>query len=219
MKSRQNGDLYEPGSPGSTVYSVSTIPVVPMTQLTFLIPVAFDVPVGEDIALASILCTSSFDLLETPLRQIDVTRTQVAAEISVSQSKGGRECADLGVIAGSSVTDDFNDPMILGITDRCVAVTGNFVVSFCDGSSDLVRVEVAAGLCVDEADCIAIAGVSQRLLRFVVGLVASRVEEPVIVGILVVVAGDLLLLRAFRVCLDVGMKKTTAVSHVLQCCS
>lgn len=43
------------------------------------------------------------------------------------------------------------------------------------------------------------------------------IEKPVVVGVLVVVAGDLLLCRALGVCLYVGMKETSSVTHILQC--
>jgi len=46
--------------------------------------------------------------------------------------------------------------------------------------------------------------------------VAVGVEEPVVVGVLVVVASDLLLLRALGEGLNVRVQKTTTVSHVLE---
>ena len=59
--------------------------------------------------------------------------------------------------------------------------------------------QVTAGLSVDETDDIAVANVSDvGVLGVVVRLVPVGVEEPVIVGVLVVVASDLLLSGALR---------------------
>lgn len=54
--------------------------------------------------------------------------------------------------------------------------------------------QVPAGLYVNETDDVAIANETEvRALRIIYGLLAGRVEVPVVVGVLVVVAGDLLL--------------------------
>ena len=45
---------------------------------------------------------------------------------------------------------------------------------------------------------------------------AVRVEKPVIVGILVVVACDLLLVRTLRVGLMMRVQETTPISHIFQ---
>lgn len=80
-----------------------------------------------------------------------------------------------------------------------------------------MRVQVASGLSVDQANDVAVANEAHiEGLRIVVFLTAVGVEEPVIVGILVVIAGNLLLLRAFGVSLNVRVKQATAVPHVFE---
>ena len=66
--------------------------------------------------------------------------------------------------------------------------------------------EVAAGLGVDETDHILVRHELNGSLRIIERLLAVRVEEPIIVCVFVMVAGNLLLLRALRIGLDVGMK-------------
>jgi hypothetical protein len=44
---------------------------------------------------------------------------------------------------------------------------------------------------------------------------AGRVEIPIVVGVLVVVTGDLLLLGTLRVSLNVRVEETATISHVL----
>ena len=121
------------------------------------------------------------------------------------------------MIPRSSIANDLDNPVILGITNSGVTVARDFVVGLGDGSGDLVRVKVAASLSVNETNDIAIAGEAELLVCVIGNLMAVGVEEPVVVSIFVVVASDLLLSRAFRVGLDVRVEQTSTVTHVLQC--
>lgn len=123
--------------------------------------------------------------------------------------------ANSAAITGGDITNDLNSPVVLVVTNSQVAVAGDFLVGLGHGSSDLVGVKVAAGLGVDKTDRLAVANESGRGFGVVVRVRTVGVEEPVVVGILVVVAGDLLLSRALRVGLDVGVQETTTISHVL----
>ena len=67
-------------------------------------------------------------------------------------------------------------------------------------------VQVAAGLGVNQSQDIAISNKLDRGLGIKFGIRAVRIEPPFIVGVLVVIAGDLLLRGAFGICLDVGVK-------------
>jgi hypothetical protein len=69
---------------------------------------------------------------------------------------------------------------------------------------------------VDQTNDIVVADKLERSLGIVFRLMAVGVEEPVVVGVLVVVASDLLLLRALREGLNVRVQKTTTVTHVLE---
>lgn len=182
-----------------------------------LVPVGLDVPVSVDIARVVLLDTGGLNLLETPLRQVDVASAEVAVEVDVSETEGGSQSADLGVIARRSVVDNLDNPVVLGVADGGVAVARNFVVGLGDGSGDRVRVQVTASLGVDQTNDIAVANILKGSVGIELGLVTVGVEEPVVVGILVVVASDLLLLRALGECLNMRVQKTTTVSHVLEC--
>ena len=57
------------------------------STLTLLVPVRLDVPVGVDIARPVLLDTSGLNLLETPLRQVDVASTEVAVKLGVLQAE------------------------------------------------------------------------------------------------------------------------------------
>lgn len=70
---------------------------------------------------------------------------------------------------------------------------------------------------MNETNHVLVGHVLDRCLGIVQRLVAIGVEEPVVVRILVVVAGNLLLLGALGVGLYVGMQQATAIAHVLQC--
>jgi hypothetical protein len=173
--------------------------------------------VGVDIARSVLFDASGLNLLETPLRQVDVASAKVTSKLSVLQTERSDQCPHLRVVPGRSIIDDLDLPVVLGVSDCEVAVARNFPVSLGDRSGDLVRVKVATGLSVDETNDIAVADVSDLgVLCVVVGLLSVGVEEPVVVGVLVVVASNLLLGRAFGVCLNVGVQESTAVTHVLQ---
>jgi hypothetical protein len=216
-KSRRKGDLYEPGSLAGTVDGLALIICEASSTLTLFVPVRLDVPVGVDITGLVLFHTSGLDLLKTPLRQVDVTSAEVASKVDVSQAEGSGQSPQMGIVPRRCIVYDLDLPVILSISDGKVAVTGNFMVSLGDRSGDLVRVEVATSLRVNETDDIAVANVSDFLgLGIIVRLLSVGVEKPVVVGILVVVASDLLLRRALGVGLHVRMQKTTTVAHILE---
>jgi hypothetical protein len=171
------------------------------------------------IARLVFLDASNLNLLETPLRQIDIAGAEVATEISMPQAEGGRKRSELRIIPRSGITDDLNHPMILGIADSRVTIAGYFPVRLSYWGCDLVRVKVAAGLSVNKTDGVAIAREAEFLVRLVFHFSAVGVEEPVIVSILVVIASDLLLSRAFGIGLMMRVKQASSVAHVLESCT
>lgn len=66
--------------------------------LTLLIPVSLNVPVSVNILWVVVLVTGDFNLLETPLWQVDVASTKIAAQYSVLQSKCSSQSSDSGSV-------------------------------------------------------------------------------------------------------------------------
>ena len=181
------------------------------------VPVTLDVPVGVFVLGMVGLDTGSLDLLETPLRQVDIASPEVATQHSVSQTESACQSTELAELSAGSFINDFHGPMILRVANGKVSVRRDFVISFCNGRSDGVRVKVATGLGVNEANHVLVLDKSEVGGGLVVvRLVASGVEEPVVVRILVVVASNLLLAGSFGVGLDVRVKQSTTVAHVLE---
>lgn len=60
----------------------------------FIVDMAFNVPVSVYIAGIVGFDTSRFDLLEPPLRQVDIASTEITAEILVSETEGRGERAN-----------------------------------------------------------------------------------------------------------------------------
>jgi hypothetical protein len=181
-----------------------------------VIPVALDVPVGVLIAGVVLLDASRLNLLETPLGKVDVSGAEVASQNGVFESERRGKRPELALVSARSILDDLNGPMILVVSNGKVSVTRDFVVSLGNGCRDGVRVKVASGLDVNETDDVTISNKAQVLLiRVVVALMAGRVEEPVVVGVLVVVAGNLLLSGALRKRLNVRVQKSSTITHVL----
>lgn len=180
---------------------------------------SLNIPVGVGIAGVVLLGAGNLDLLETPLRQVHVTSSEVASKNFMLETEGGGESADLAAVTRGSVADDLNLPVVLFVTNSQVTVAGNLLVASGDGSSNVVGVQVAAGLSVDKSDNRVVANKSEITLGAVILLSTVGVEEPVVVGVLVVVTSNLLLLRTLRVGLDVRVEKTTTITHVLDGCA
>jgi hypothetical protein len=174
-----------------------------------------NVPVRVRISGLVLLGARNLNLLEAPLGKIDVAGAQIASEYLMLQPEGRRKSTDLAIIPRSSVVDDLNLPVVLLIANRHVTVAGHFLVGLGDRSGDLVGVEVAAGLGVDQADNVVVSDEAGIGLWVVISISTVRVEEPVVVGILVVVAGHLLLCGALGIRLDVTVKQSSSIAHVL----
>lgn len=141
MKSLKNGDLYNPGLPGGTTHpGVSKfLPPLPAKrgvgngwQLTTLVVMRFNIPVCVDIRRLILLDTSRFDLFETPLREIDISSSQVATQDGVPKPEGCAESTDSRSVFRSNVVDYFNLPMIFIISNGDISITRHFVMRFRD---------------------------------------------------------------------------------------
>ena len=180
---------------------------------------ALNVPVGVNIIRVILLVAADFDLLETPLGKHSVRRAEVAARVLVAEAQPRRQRVDLLILVLAPTVDvvhDLDDPIVLVVADRRVAVARDFIVQLGDWCRDRVRVEVAGGRGVLETDRIAVLEEAERAVRVVRGLVPAGHHNPLVVLVLVVVAGHLLLLGADRVGLDVGVQKTSTPAHVFE---
>mgnify|MGYP005989195533 CR=1 FL=1 len=181
-----------------------------------VVGMSLNVPVSIGIARVVILGAGNFDLLETPLRQVAVGSSEVAAEDRVLETESGGQSADSASVAGGGVTENLNLPVVLVVTNGQVTVARNFLVGLGYRGSDFVGVQVAASLGVEQTDGRAVTNEAKFFrLGVVVLLGAVGVDEPVVVGVLVVVAGNLLLLRTVGVGLNVRVQQSTTVTHVL----
>jgi hypothetical protein len=106
--------------------------------------------------------------------------------------------------------------VIFFITNGDITVAGDFVVSLRDGRRHLVGVKIPPCLNMQQSDHCLIGYISDRAILIKLGLISVGVEEPIIVGIFVVVASDLLLGRPFRISLDVRVKEAAPIPHILQ---
>lgn len=181
-----------------------------------VIPMSLDIPVGVGITRVVLHGARHFDLLETPLRQILVGALQIATKNFVLETESSCQSADSTSVSRGNVSDNLNLPVVLFVADSQVTVRGDFLVALGHGGGDVVRVQITASLGVDQTNGGAVANEAEiGGLRVVVGLAAIGIEEPIVVGIFVVIAGDLLLLGTLGVSLNVGVEKTTTVAHVL----
>lgn len=115
------------------------------------------------------------------------------------QPESSSQSANLALVTGCNILDNFNLPMVLIVTDCEVTVRRYFLVTLGDGSWNVVGVQVSARLGVDQTNNRAVSNESWVGLWVVVGIKAVRVEPPVIVGIFVMVTCNLLLVGALGV--------------------
>ena len=112
-------------------------------ELTARINVALDVPVGVRIAWVVLLITADLDLFETPLRENCVCRTQITAENVVPEAQTGCKrvyTLQILLFAQFDIVHDFDDPIIMLVSDCRVAVARNFMVELRDGGRYCVGV-------------------------------------------------------------------------------
>jgi hypothetical protein len=129
-------------------------------QRTLVVPVSLNVPVGVSIAGVVVLGAGNLNLLETPLREVRVASSQVAAHDLVLETEGGCKSAELAVITGGSISHNLDLPVILVVTNSQVTIARNFLLTTAHGSGDIVRVEVAASSGVDQTNVVAVSNVS-----------------------------------------------------------
>ena len=84
--------------------------------------------------------------------------------------------------------------MVFCVSDGGVAIAGDFVIGLSDRGCDCVRVQITTSLSVDETNDIAVADKLDRRLGIEFRVMSVGIEEPIIIGIFVMVASDLLLL-------------------------
>lgn len=90
--------------------------------LTLFVRVGLDVPVGKGIPGVVGLVAGDLDLLKTPLRQVDIASTQVAAKHSMPEPHSSGQGADLAPVARRNIVDNLDLPMVLIITDCEVTI-------------------------------------------------------------------------------------------------
>jgi hypothetical protein len=186
-------------------------------QLTSVVDMSFDIPMSIRITRVVVLGASHLNLLETPLRQVDITGTEIATQYFMLETEGGCQGSDSASVTRGGVSDNFDLPVIFLVANGKITVARHFTITLGHGSRHFVGMQVSASLGVDQSNDCSV-GDESKVGLFIVFLLATiRVEEPVIVGIFVMITGNLLLCRAFRVGLDVRVQETASIAHVLDC--
>ena len=183
---------------------------------TFFIPVGLHVPVCVDVSGRVLFDTCHFNLLEAPLREIDITGPKIATKNGMLQTEWRRQGPNLRSISGCCVVHYFHGPMILVVAYGGIAIGWYFIVRLGNRSRYHVRMEVAARLRMDQAYDILVPDEPERFFRFIFCGIPARIEEPIVVRIFVMITCHLLLLRPFWIGLDVRMEQTTTVAHIFQ---
>jgi hypothetical protein len=145
-----------------------------------------------------LLVAAHFDLLESPFGQTLVCSTEVTPQHGMTQAQSCRERVypfELVATPAVKVINDFDQPVIVVVTNRSISVARDLVVQLCDWRRDVVRVQVATCGLVDKANEVIVLKESNGPIQVNTRLLPAWSNDPVIVGVLVVVARDLLLIR------------------------
>ena len=100
---------------------------------------------------------------------------------------------NVSLAAAPEVVNDFYYPVVMEVSNFVVTVARHLVVQLRDGGRDRVRVQVTLGRNVLQPDHIAIGEEPDGTIGIVRRLVPAGKDLPVIVLVLVMVAGHLLL--------------------------
>ena len=180
---------------------------------------ALDIPIRMSVVRVVFLITRNLDLFEAPLREDRVRSTKITTKRLVSEPQASRQrvnAVDVLFAALFHIINNFNPPVIAMVAYGSVSVARDFMVEFCDRSRDIMRVQVAGRGGMLEPNDITILEETKRAIDVESRFVPARLDGPLIVVILVVIASYLLLIRANRVRLNVRMEKSSSVSHVLE---
>lgn len=172
---------------------------------------------GVNVAGLVLLDACGFDLLEAPLGQVDISGTEVAAQHWMAQPEACGERPNPGAIPGCSIANHLHFPVVFVVSNGDVSVRGYFVVGFGNRGRNSMRMQVTASLSVNQPDDIAVTNKPKISGGVIVRFLSVGIDEPVVVGILVVVASDLLLLGTFGEGLHMRVQKASSIPHVLEC--
>jgi hypothetical protein len=130
--------------------------------------VSLNIPVGVGVARVVLLGASNLDLLETPLRQVHVAGSEITAKNLMLETESGGESSDLATVTRGRVANNLDLPVVLFVTNSQVTVAGNLLVASCDGSSNVVGVQVAPGLSMDKSNNRVVANESEIALGAII---------------------------------------------------
>jgi hypothetical protein len=105
------------------------------------------VPMRVGIRFIVLLVARHFDLLEPPLGQHRVGRSQITSQCLVPKPQSSRQRMDpIDFLPPSpvQVIHDLNDPVVVIVPNCPVPVAAHFVVALCHWRNDGVRVQVPA---------------------------------------------------------------------------
>ena len=117
-------------------------------KLTAVVPMTFNVPPGVCVAWVVFLCTRYFNLLETPLWEIDICRSKITTQSFMPEAKPcSQRMNTVNIILSASfqVVNNFNLPVIMEISDSRISITRNLVMKFSNRSRNVMRVKIPSG--------------------------------------------------------------------------
>lgn len=91
-----------------------------------------NIPVRVDITRPVLLHACSLNLLEAPLRKIDISSPEVATQHRMPKPECRGEGANSASIPRRCIVNNFDSPVIFVISDSEITIAGHFVLRFRD---------------------------------------------------------------------------------------
>ena len=173
-----------------------------------------------DVIRVVLFDTRDFDLLEAPFRKDRISCPKVASEFLMAEAHASRKrmySVNMLFTSSLQVIDYLDFPVIMIVANSSVPLTRNFVIQFRNRCRNVMGVQIASGRTVLKADNVTILEELNGTINIKRQLVPSRMNDPLIVVVLVMIASHLLLIRTNWISLDMRVEETAAIAHIFQC--
>ena len=164
--------------------------------LTAIVDVCLNVPVRIDIVWIVLLVTADFNLLETPLWEIDICRSKITTQSFMSEAKPcSQRMNTVNIILSASfqVVNNFNLPVIMEISDSRISITRNLVMKFSNRSRNVMRVKIASGGSMLKSNNITVFEELNGSIEVKCRFIPTWVNDPFVVCVFIMITCHLLL--------------------------
>ena len=179
----------------------------------------FNVPASMVVTWVVFLCTRYFNLLETPLWEIDICRSKITTQSFMPEAEPcSQRMNTVNVILSASfqVVNNFNLPVIMEISDSRISITRNLVMKFSNGSRNIMRVKIASSGSMLKSNNITVFEELNGSIEVKCRFIPTWVNDPFVVCVFIMITCHLLLVWSNGERLYMGMQESSTIPNILQ---